>query len=83
MSSVRTPILALLLLNLSPGALAQDGKGNSVSNISTEMPRPGLTGKERLGPKWSDEQRIDNCRVPFEKRGIKPRPDNCPNSPSS
>jgi hypothetical protein len=25
-----------------------------------------LTGKERLGPKWSDEQRIDNCNVPAD-----------------
>jgi hypothetical protein len=42
-----------------------------------------LTGKERLGPKWTDEQRIDNCHVPIDKRGSKPRPDACPNSPSS
>jgi hypothetical protein len=37
-----------------------------------------LTGKERLGPKWTDEQRTDNCRVPVDKRGAKPRPDTCP-----
>jgi hypothetical protein len=37
-----------------------------------------LTGKERLGPKWTDEQRTDNCRVPLDKRGAKPRPDTCP-----
>jgi hypothetical protein len=36
-----------------------------------------LTGKERLGPKWTDEQRIDNCNVPVEKRGTKPRPSAC------
>jgi hypothetical protein len=23
-----------------------------------------LTGKERLGNKWMDEQRVDNCKVP-------------------
>ncbi len=33
-----------------------------------------LTGKERLGRKWSDEQRLDNCNVPIEKRGSQPRP---------
>jgi hypothetical protein len=44
---------------------------------------PVNTGKERLGPKWSDEQRIDNCNVPVEKRGIKPRPSACANNPSS
>jgi hypothetical protein len=36
-----------------------------------------LTGKERLGPKWTDDQRIDNCNVPIDKRGAKPRPDTC------
>jgi len=36
-----------------------------------------LTGKERLGPKWTDEQRIDNCNVPPDKRGTKARPIAC------
>jgi hypothetical protein len=35
------------------------------------------TGKERLGKKYSDNQRINNCKVPIEKRGSKPRPDQC------
>jgi hypothetical protein len=34
-----------------------------------------LTGKERLGRKWTDEQRVDNCNVPPAKRGDKPRAD--------
>jgi hypothetical protein len=42
-------------------------------------PKP-LTGKERLGEKWKDEQRIDNCNVPVDKRGTKPRPEACPSS---
>ena len=33
------------------------------------------TGKERLGDKWQDEQRVDNCKVPEGLRGVKPRPD--------
>ena len=41
-----------------------------------------LTGKERLGPKWTDEQRIDNCNVPLDRRGTRPRPDACENIPS-
>ena len=81
MSLLRASLFAALLVGLAPGASAQDGKGNAASNITTE--RPGLTGKERLGPKWSDEQRIDNCHVPFDKRGRKSRPGNCPNVPSS
>ncbi len=41
-----------------------------------------LTGKERLGNKWMDEQRVDNCKVPIEKRGTKPRPDTCSHAPT-
>lgn len=45
----------------------------------SESPTPKvLTGKERLGEKWTDEQRVDNCRVPVDKRGPRPRPDTCP-----
>ena len=32
------------------------------------------TSKERLSRKADDEQRVDNCRVPAELRGITPRP---------
>jgi hypothetical protein len=38
---------------------------------------PTRTVKERLGGKASDEQRVDNCKVPLELRGPKPRPDEC------
>jgi hypothetical protein len=41
-----------------------------------------LTGKERLGPKWTDEQRIDNCKVPIDKRGTRPRSSTCPDVPT-
>jgi hypothetical protein len=33
------------------------------------------TSKERLSDKAADEQRVDNCRVPLERRGSVPRPD--------
>jgi hypothetical protein len=36
---------------------------------------PPATLKERLSDKASDNQRVDNCRVPVERRGPKPRPD--------
>jgi hypothetical protein len=32
------------------------------------------TGKERLSDKASDDQRVDNCHVPVERRGSEPRP---------
>jgi len=38
------------------------------------------TLKERLSDKASDAQRVDNCHVPPEHRGILPRPD-CPDKP--
>jgi Fe-S cluster biogenesis protein NfuA len=39
--------------------------------------QPTRTGKERLGRKASDEQRVDNCKVPPQQHGPKPRPDEC------
>jgi hypothetical protein len=39
--------------------------------------QPTRTAKERLGVKASDEQRVDNCKVPLDRRGDKPRPDEC------
>jgi hypothetical protein len=70
---------SLLIVGLVFSASAQDGQPGSPKPQAvspTEMP-PVLTGKERLGRKWTDEQRIDNCNVPIAKRGTKPRPDNC------
>jgi len=66
---------SLVIAALSP-AIAQEqshaAKGRETSLISTVR-----TGKERLGRKWMDEQRIDNCKVPIDKRGTKPRLDAC------
>jgi hypothetical protein len=66
---------------------AQAGDGHRMPGTMTAAPAriraPLLTGKERLGPKWTDEQRIDNCNVPIGKRGATPRPSTCANNPSS
>ncbi len=35
------------------------------------------TGKERLGRKGNDEQRVNDCKVPIEKRGLKVRSAEC------
>jgi hypothetical protein len=51
---------------------------NSPTPSSSDSPKM-LTAKERLGGKWMDEQRVDNCKVPLDKRGAKPRPDACAN----
>jgi hypothetical protein len=81
MGSLRQGLLIpLLLVSFMSGAWAGDRKPDGSPATSL---RPVLTGKERLGPKWTDEQRIDNCHVPTDKRGTKPRPNACPGAPSS
>ena len=47
------------------------------SNAKQMEAAPTRTGKERLGGKASDEQRVDNCKVPPDRRGVIPRPDTC------
>ena len=70
---------ALLVVGLTSAAPAQDARPGQVAPIS---PSPSLTGKERLGRKWMDEQRIDNCNVPPDKRGARPRPSSCTHIPT-
>jgi hypothetical protein len=73
-----------LALCYASAAYALDGQPDQTSPRSeAAAPANGssLTGKERSGRKWQDEQRIDNCNVPADKRGSKPRPD-CLHSPS-
>jgi hypothetical protein len=62
------------VLPWNAGAQPLPNGGNAASPHSG----PVRTGKERLGDKWTDEQRVDNCKVPIEKRGKKPRPGTCP-----
>ena len=42
-----------------------------------QIPAPVKTGKERLSSKASDDQRVDNCKVPPELQGTAARPDAC------
>jgi len=56
--------------------LAIPASSQKATQVQANSPKV-LTGKERLGPKWTDEQRIDNCNVPAEKRGTTPRPSAC------
>jgi hypothetical protein len=76
--------MLLVLIGFSSGVLAEDGKrdaGAAGAATSPETIQPVMTGKERLGPKWTDEQRVDNCKVPAHKRGTKPRPSACADAP--
>lgn len=78
----------MLLLAVLPGFMvlplsAQENAGHTGPKAATSKTSPAvLTGKERLGRKWMDEQRIDNCNVPIEKRGTKPRPTICHHQPT-
>ena len=72
MSRSTTMLLCTALL-YPASSLAADGTASEKPPATRT-----LTGKERLGPKWTDEQRIDNCNVPVDKRGTKPRVILCP-----
>lgn len=86
---MRFPSLCLaigsLVIAVAPAAIAQPQPPAPPARqpATVAAPRPKvLTGKERLGEKWQDEQRVDNCKVPPDKRGPKPRPDSCRGTPS-
>jgi len=72
---IMTGFVAVVLapLHLSAETVARPGAGTIASSNTGAR----LTGKERLGEKWKDEQRVDNCKVPLDKRGPKPRPNSC------
>jgi hypothetical protein len=79
-SSYRALLASLLTIGFAFSASAQErqsGPPRPHEASPAEVPPPLLTGKERLGRKWTDEQRIDNCNVPIDKRGTKPRPSTC------
>ena len=72
-----------LTLSLQVG-LAAAGEGPREDNDAKALQAgPTRTGKERLGGKASDEQRVDNCKVPPDRRGTTPRPDTCPEDVST
>jgi hypothetical protein len=83
MGPLRRELLALLIVAaFTSSALAEERKADTNLAVPAAQQRT-LTGKERLGPKWTDEQRIDNCKVPLDKRGTKPRPSACADAPPS
>lgn len=75
---LRRALACLLAMGLAAAsAPAQTGKPDRATSAAAPPAQKTLTGKERLGRKWTDEQRIDNCNVPIEKRGTKERPSTC------
>jgi len=82
----RGSFISLLTIGLALPASSQDTQQlvqTTPSAVTLPSNKPAvLTGKERLGRKWMDEQRIDNCNVPIDKRGSKPRPNTCLHVPT-
>ena len=69
------------MLTLGPAAIASadpPAPDPALAEPPAQGSTPVKTGKERLSDKASDEQRVDNCNVPPDRRGPKIRPDQCP-----
>jgi len=61
-------VASSLIIAVLSTAIAQE-QSHAAKEPETSLISRVLTGKERLGRKWMDEQRIDNCKVPIDKRG--------------
>ena len=86
--TLRSPLRAVawtLLLLMAVATARADGEASQTqaSQIQASQPQPTRTAEERLGGKASDEQRLDNCKVPLDLRGPKPRPDDCGDAAST
>ena len=68
---------AAMTLSAQLGLASPQGESRAEGEAKQLQVEPTRTGKERLGGKASDEQRVDNCKVPFELRGPSLRPDDC------
>jgi hypothetical protein len=77
-------LILLMICPMQPSFAQQQPEGATLTTpAESRAVQPGtLTGKERLGEKWKDEQRIDNCKVPPDKRGARPRSSECPHVPT-
>jgi len=74
LTMVQAPVRLMAMILVAQMSLGSRAEGQA-NQIQSE---PTRTAKERLGSKASDEQRVDNCKVPPPAlRGSKPRPDEC------
>jgi len=72
MSAVASACAAFVVFVAAGGAIT----AQAASTVDAAASEP-KTLKERLGDKASDDQRVDNCKVPVAERGSKIRPDDC------
>ncbi|HUH83431.1 MAG TPA: hypothetical protein VLX85_02415 [Stellaceae bacterium] len=68
-------LLFLVLIVVAPSPSSRAGNADALPSSAPASAPDMKTLKERLSDKASDEQRVDNCRVPSDRRGTKPRPD--------
>lgn len=74
------PFRAIVASITIVGAASAQGTAPDPETSVSAWPAPAAelrTGKERLGAKWTDEQRVNNCGVPPEKRGKTSRSNDC------
>jgi hypothetical protein len=76
-------ILAAIMLAPFGAGAHRLARINSQQSAGTVAPSNATAQLKRLGEKWKDEQRIDNCKVPIDKRGTKLRSDSCAHLPTS
>jgi hypothetical protein len=79
MSSLPVRVFAMTVA-LQAASVLTSATPCKAQDAKQSQAEPTRTGKERLGGKASDEQRVDNCKVPQELRGPKPRADDCPDA---
>jgi hypothetical protein len=70
------PIVIALVVGASP-IHGQTGAKLAAPPVQASASAEGETLKERLSDKASDEQRVDNCKVPLDRRGTRSRPEGC------
>jgi hypothetical protein len=73
MRFARATVTVALVLGIAGGTALSQDKPPAVETST----KADETLKERLSDKASDEQRVDNCKVPLDRRGAKARPDGC------
>ena len=70
------PIVGALIVGASP-IYGQTGAKLAAPPAQASASAEGETLKERLSDKASDEQRVDNCKVPLDRCGTRSRPEGC------
>jgi hypothetical protein len=73
-SAIAYAFVALVAMGGAASAHAANAAAAAAADVAASEPK---TLKERLGDKASDDQRVDNCKVPVAERGSKLRPDDC------